>query len=302
MRFIKNNFLKFEILLICLMATTFTLVSQSSEKQSKSELSNLTAYNFGSFGRLAPIEQIKVLKVAGYKGIILNSQTREDSVNLNFFIKELRNDKQFNIHALMIRYNFNETEQVREKWKMWVDKIAGKNIELWVIFGKKLDGINDGFIESKLREIVKYAKSKKIKVILYPHSTCYIASAEEALPFVKKINDKNLQLAVHLCHEIRAGNGDRISTVFENVKPYIGAVTLAGTDSVADFSKPKLMDASTIKPIGQGNFDMKNFIEPLLKSDYKGKIGFINFKIEDDPEIYLKSSIIEWNKQYSIYN
>jgi sugar phosphate isomerase/epimerase len=202
----------------------------------------------------------------------------------------------------MIRYNFNEAEKVRERWKMWVDKIAGKNIELWVIFGKKMDGINDEYIEAKLREIVNYAKTKKVKVILYPHSYCYIASAEGALPFVKKINDKNLQLAVHLCHEIRAGNGARMNDVFENVKPYIGAVTLAGTDSVADFSKPKLMDASTIKPIGQGNFNMKNFIEPLLKSNYKGKVGFINFKIEEDPETYLKSSMLEWVKQYTIYN
>ncbi len=277
------------------------MASQSIKKTCKPEL-KLTAYNFGSLGRLVPTEQIKVLKNTGYRGLILNSQTKEDSVNLNIFINELRNDKQFNIHALMIRYNFNEAEKVRERWKMWVDKIAGKNIELWVIFGKKMDGINDEYIEVRLREIVKYAKTKKVKVVLYPHSYCYIASAEEALPFVKKINDKNLQLAVHLCHEIRAGNGARMNDVFENVKPYIGAVTLAGTDSVADFSKPKLMDASTIKPIGQGNFNMKNFIEPLLKSNYKGKVGFINFKIEEDPETYLKSSMLEWVKQYTIYN
>jgi sugar phosphate isomerase/epimerase len=301
MRLKRNIFFKLEILLICLIVTTFAVASQSIKKTCKPEL-KLTAYNFGSLGRLVPTEQIKVLKNTGYRGLILNSQTKEDSINLNIFINELRNDKQFNIHALMIRYNFNEAEKVRERWKMWVDKIAGKNIELWVIFGKKMDGINDEYIEVRLREIVKYAKTKKVKVVLYPHSYCYIASAEEALPFVKKINDKNLQLAVHLCHEIRAGNGARMNDVFENVKPYIGAVTLAGTDSVADFSKPKLMDASTIKPIGQGNFNMKNFIEPLLKSNYKGKVGFINFKIEEDPETYLKSSMLEWVKQYTIYN
>jgi len=291
----------YSILILCifLLNVTDILAKKTNCKQINVQL---TAYNFGSLGKLGPIQQINVLKNAGYKGLILNSQTKEDSVNLNIFIKELRNDKQFNIHALMIRYNFNEAVQVRENWKMWVNKIAGKNIELWVIFGKKMDGINDIFIESKLREIVNYAKTKKVKVILYPHSYCYIVSAEEALPFVQKINDKNLQLAVHLCHEIRAGNGARINAVFENVKHYIGAVTLAGTDSVADFSKPKLMDTSTIKPIGQGNFNMKNFIEPLLKSNYKGKVGFINFKIEEDPETYLKSSMLEWKKQYTIYN
>ena len=146
----------------------------------------------------------------------------------------------------------------------------------------------------KEKEVVEYAKKKKVLVILYPHSNCYIASAEAALPFVLKINDSNLKLAVHLCHEIRAGNGSRMNEVFENVKNYIGAVTMAGTDSVADFSKPYLMDKSTIKPIGQGNFNMINFIEPLLKSKYKGLVGFINFKIEDTPEEYLKNSMNFW--------
>lgn len=283
----------FKILLVCMIATVCKVDGQVYLSKSKSDFP-LVAYNFGSLGKLSALEQIQVLKYTGYKGLILNSQTAEDSVNLPVFINELRHDKQFNIHALMVRYNFNDAEHVRESWKMWVDRIAGKNIELWVIFGKKWTGYDDVFIELKLKEIVNYAKRKKVKVILYPHSNCYIASAEEALPFVKKINDKNLRLAVHLCHEIRAGNGARMDAVFENVKPYIGAVTVAGTDSVADYSKPRLMDSSTIKPIGQGNYDLMHFVQPLRKSDYKGKVGFINFKIDDDPEAYLRSSMMEW--------
>ena len=121
-----------------------------------------------------------------------------------------KNDKHFKIHAVMVRYNFTDPIQNREGWRFIVDKIANKGIELWVIFGKKADGITDSFIETKLKEVVEYAKAKQVKVILYPHSNCYVASAEEALPFVQKINDQNLQLAVHLCHEIRAGNGSRM--------------------------------------------------------------------------------------------
>jgi len=82
--------------------------------------------------------------------------------------------------------------------------------------------------------------------------------------------------------------------VFDRVKDRIGAVTLAGTDSVADFSAPKLMDSSTIKPLGQGNYDLDRFIGPLLKSGYKGSVGFINFKIEEEPENYLDDSMKIW--------
>ena len=290
----QNSFVNTLIITILLFFNSNVAFVHSASQIDKKF--DLVAYNFGSLGKLASLDQIAVLKRTGYKGIILNSETKVDSANLKMLLKELKNDNHFKIHAVMVRYNFSDSLQKREGWKTIIDRITNKRIELWFIFGKKTEGITDSFIEVKLKEVVEYAKAKQVKVILYPHSNCYIASAEEALPFVKKINDPNLKLAVHLCHEIRAGNGARMSKVFENVKQYIGAVTLAGTDSVADFSKPKLMDASTIKPIGQGNFNMANFIEPLRKSGYKGKVGFINFKIEDDPETYLKSSMLEWKK------
>ncbi len=284
------------IVWIAILFFVLTANNNTLAQDTKHRVNELSAYNFGSLGKLAPLDQIKILKKTGYKGIILNSQTKTDTLNLDVFLAALKKDKHFKIHAVMIRYDFTDSIQKREGWKIILDKIEKQNIELWVIFGKRTNGANDGFIESKLKEIVDFAKTKKVKVILYPHSNCYIASAEEAMPFVQKINDPNLQLAVHLCHEIRAGNGGRLSTVFENVKQYIGAVTLAGTDSVADFSKPKLMDSSTIKPIGNGNFNMTKFIEPLRKSGYKGMVGFINFKIDEDPVSYLKSSMQEWKK------
>ena len=292
----------FKAFTLYLLFLSFALVVNGQSKHKKTRMHELSAYNFGSLGKLTPLDQLAILKKTGYKGIILNSQTKTDTLNLDIFLDALRKSKNFNIHAVMVRYDFNDPIQKREGWRIIVDRIASKGIELWVIFGKKANGFTDSFIETKLKEVVEYAKAKQVKVILYPHSNCYIASAEEALPFVQKINDPNLRLAVHLCHEIRAGNGARMNQVFEHVKGYIGAVTLAGTDSVADFSKPFLMDKSTIKPIGQGNFDMVNFIAPLRKSGYKGIVGFINFKIEEEPKTYLKSSMLEWKKQFLIYD
>lgn len=292
--FNKSSFLKTLIISSWLLFNVAEGYTQSTYKANRKF--ELVVYNFGSLGELSPLNQIALLKKAGYKGIILNSESNADSSNLNVFLDELRNDKQFKIHAVMARYNFTDPLQKREGWKTIIDRIAHKGIELWFVFGKKTDGITDSFIEAKLKEVVEYSKAKQVSVILYPHSNCYIASSESALPFVKKINDTNLKLAVHLCHEIRAGNGSRINEVFEHVKNYIGAVTVSGTDSVADFSKPILMDNSTIKPIGQGNFNMNYFIEALRKSQYKGYVGFINFKIEDKPEEYLWNSIQVWRK------
>lgn len=291
----KNHFKAFVIQLMC-WSLIFNVAAQQGNCFRETIIPELAAYNFGSLGELTPSEQLALLTKTGYKGIILNSESKKDSVQLDMFLNELNERNDFRIHAVMVRYNFSDPLLKKEGWKNIVNKLAGKGIELWFIFGKATEGITDDFIEMKLREVLEYSKIRNVKVILYPHSKCYLSSAEEALPFVQKINDPDLKLAVHLCHEIRAGNGSRMNEVFQKVKYHTGAVTVAGTDSVADTSKPLLYDKSTIKPIGQGNYNIQNFIQALRMSGYRGMVGFINFKIEEEPEIYLESSMSMWRR------
>ncbi len=293
----KNGYFKLLLVLIPLqLLLLFVKVEGAKKNNCPPSKWALTAYNFGGLEKFTPEEQINLLNKKGYKGIILRGATEGNVQNLDAFIQESDEIKDFHIQAVFVRYNFTDSENDKNRWKKVVDIISEKNIQLWFIFGKKVEGITDDFIELKLREVVSYATNNKVEVILYPHSKCYIESAEEALPFVEKINHPNLNLAFHLYHEIRAGNGSRIDEVFESVKNKLGAVTMAGTDSVADFSKPKAMDNSTIKPLGEGNFDMNQFINPLRKSGYIGMVGFMNFKIDGDPEVYLKRSKTEWEK------
>lgn len=293
----KNSYLKLLIVLISLQLLFLHAKIENLEKK-ENILSKwqLTAYNFGGLENLKPEEQINLLNNTGYKGIILRGATEENVQNLDRFIIEAEKIEDFNIQSVFVRYNFQDSETDQNRWKSVVDKIAGTRTQLWVIFGKKTEGISDSFVVAKLKEITSYCSPKGVEVILYPHSKCYIESAEEALPFVEKINQANLKLAFHLYHEIRAGNGSRINEVFANVQNWIGAVTIAGTDSVADFSSPLAMDKSTVKPIGQGNFEMKQFSEPLLLSGYLGAVGFMNFKIDEEPQVYLETSMREWEK------
>jgi sugar phosphate isomerase/epimerase len=285
MKSIKHFAALFLVLLVS------TSANDTSKKQNKTSQFTFAAYTFGSFGKLNPESQTALLARLGYKGIILKSETESDFQSLNQYIEEAAKYKGFKVEAIFERYNFTDSTARRERWMKVVDKIAGTQTQLWIIFGKKVEGITDDFIERKLREIVTYSSPKGVQVVLYPHSYCYIASAEDAIPFIERINHPNLTLAVHLCHEIRAGNGARMDQVFDRVKGRIGAVTLAGTDSIADFSAPIRMDASTIKPLDQGNYNLNLFVKPMLKSGYKGSVGFINFKIEDDPETYLAASL-----------
>ena len=255
----------------------------------------VTSYNFGGLEKLPPKDQVNLLHRFGYDGIILKCATKEDFQNLDRHIQAAERKEDFRIDAVFERYNFKDPAQRRERWKKVVDKISGKKIQLWVIFGKKTQGVNDAFIERKLREIVAYAAPKGVEVILYPHSSCYIESAEEALPFVDKINHPNLKLAFHLYHEIRAKNGSRLDEVMKRVQHRLGAVTLAGTDRAADYTSSRTRDTSTIKPLGQGDYDLKEFVKILKSSGYKGSVGLMNFKLPEAPKKYLPRSVKLWN-------
>lgn len=253
-------------------------------------------YNFGGLEKYSPEEQVGLVSNIGYNGMAIYATTAEDVEKIPRFIYASARKKNFKIYAVFVRYNFQDSEIDRNRWKDVIKKIEGKGINLWFIFGEKRTGVTDLNIETVLKEVVDTASLHGVPVTLYPHSLCYIASAEQALPFVKKMNNPNLKLAVHLCHEIRAGNGARISDVIKKVKGYISFATLSGTDSTADFSSLYRMDTTTIKPLDRGNYDVKKFLRALKSVHYNGPIGFINFKINEEPKDYLSRSLVAWNK------
>lgn len=256
-------------------------------------------YNFGGLENYTPRKQIEVLHQSNFDGICLQMAKTNHVQNLDSFIIIADELPNFKIYAAFIRFNFNDNEDDKSRWRTVVDKIAGKGIDLWVIFGKPETEVGDEQVEVFLREIVEYAADKKVTVTLYPHSHCYFYSAEQALPMVKKINHPNLGLAVHTCHELRAGNGHRLDEVVLNVQDYLRFVTIAGADEEVDRTSPRTMDKSTLKSLRNNNFDFSPFVKSLKQIKYKGSVGFINFKVDDAgevPEKYLPESRKEWRK------
>ncbi|MEQ9303529.1 MAG: TIM barrel protein [Marinoscillum sp.] len=272
--------------MLCLSVVTSCVEKKMPGKSHKWQISS---YNFGGIQEVTVEEQVALLRQSGYDGLILRVATPANFQMLPDFLAEADKYEDFQIHAVFVRYNFEDTV-MRERWIEVMDQIANKRIQLWVIFGKKMEGYDEIFIENKLLEINVYALERGVEVILYPHSSTYYESVDEALPMVKQINSPNLKTAVHLYHEIRAGNGHRIHEVLQNSSGKLGAVTLAGADSVADFSSPLARDTSTIKPLGRGTFDVKGFVKALHQLEYRGVIGVMNFSIREDPGDYLPRS------------
>ena len=259
------------------------------------------AYNFGGLQDYSPSEQIKILKGYGYDGITLQMAKEKYVEKLNVFIDLVADTENFKIYSVFVRYNFDQSEEDRNRWKEVVNMISGKGIDLWFIFGKPVDGVDDEQVEGILRNVTTYADSRNVPVTLYPHSWCYFDTAEKSLPMIKKINHPNLKLALHTCHELKAGNAGRLAEVVDNVKDYLSFVTIAGASKEIDMSSRKRMDATSIQPLEDGEYDFTPFLKALKDAEFKGPVGYINFKFDKLPEEYLPESLAEWERLKTLY-
>ena len=285
-----------------LVLVLFLSIILSSCTENNQENNPFFVYNFGGLEKLTPKEQIAYLHTMGYNGISLRMAKAEHVDDMPAFLSEAALYPDFNIYSAFVRYNFQDDEVDKNRWREVVDLIEDKDIALWFIFGRPKEGVDEQQVEDILREVVAYATKKNVPVTLYPHDKCFYYTAEQALPVVKRISHPNLKLALHLCHEMKAGNVNRLDEVVSNVHEYISFVTLSGTDKVVDRSTPRSVDRSTIKPLNKGNFDIYKVIEPLKKVGYKGPVGFINFNIDKDYPMddYLLESLNKW-KELSKY-
>lgn len=101
-------------------------------------------------------------------------------------------------------------------------------------------------------------------------------------------------LAVHLCHELAAGNWNRIGEVVANVAPYIKAVSISGASESEQADNSLPLWYWGIKPLNQGTYNYTSFFQALYDNGYVGPILIHTWGIKSnfnlDPEDYLPES------------
>lgn len=122
-----------------------------------------------------------------------------------------------------------------------------------------------------------------MQVCLYPHDgeIHTYHTAEEALVYLKKAERPNLGLSVHLCHELRGGNGNRLAEIITKVGPYIKLASISGANQAVTPGNPDWSD--TIKPLSEGDFDTSVFLRALKSSGYRGPVVLHTFGLEKRP-------------------
>lgn len=288
-----KNVIKGLLLLACLLVVFNTLAQNDTKKK----IRGLYTYDFGGLEKMEVESIFELLTTLNYSGIVVNGRSDSSLEKLDKYLElSEKNGGDFKIYAAYLAHRFDKYGFSDEDHRKAIDHIEGKGIDLWVwCKDRKQDGsVTDEKVEHWIMGIVEYAASKKVKVILYAHYNTYYPTALDALELVEKINSPFLGLSINLSHELRSDKGPILAETFKKTKNHISTIILSGSNIELDRTSPTTMNTSTVMSLEKSEYDLIPFMKLTKKYGSEVPLGFINFKMTDDPKDYLKNTMDRW--------
>jgi sugar phosphate isomerase/epimerase len=243
-----------------------------------------------------PAEKIHSIDDCAFDGIAMWMNSPKDLEKFLAYQKAKPSTKLF---AALLHLHADKPADVnREHLAKVAKKLAAENGKFWLIVsGSKSE---EQQILTLIRSVAEIAAAEKVGLSLYPHDGHAIETAEEALVYLKKAALPNLTISVHQCHELRAGNIDRLDAVVKAVLPHLDLVTLCGSDRKTNDDSKDWSDA--IKPLGEGDYDPKEFLRVLKKYNFQGPIILHTHGLTKKPASHHKTSFDLYQKMASEVN
>ena len=157
---------------------------------------------------------------------------------------------------------------------------------------KSSDPAGDAIAVTGLRELADACAAHGLRVALYPHVNMWLHRIEDALRLVRQVNRPNLGVTFNLCHALMDHAEERIPALLEAAAPYLYVVTINGAES-----RPAKPDGSnSIKPLGQGSYDVGIVLGKLRTLGFTGPIGLQCFNLKGDPGRMLPDAMESWRR------
>ena len=233
-------------------------------------------------GQWLPPQQARVLKELSYDGISYN-ETIDITNRLEAFRATGLKIFALYVHGFMdkaVRYEPGLTNAIR--------LLKGTDTMIWLTI-REMPGQHDDEAVRLVQEVADLAGESGLRVALYPHIGFYVATAEDALRIVNRADRTNVGVSVNLCHELMAGNGDRLESIVKACAPRLLFVSINGADHGTSIEQ-------TIKVLDEGDYDVRGFVNILDRAGYKGPIGLQCYNLKGDPEANLKRSMAVWRR------
>ena len=268
------------VLGLCLLATTATAADVPAPAH---PVNPFFAFDNGVGHNLnwSPAQQAAVLKKLGYDGIGYTGTENFTERQKAFQAQGLK------IFNLYVPCYVDKPEPYDPQLKAALQQLQGTGMCLWLTVQGQ--STNDARAVCIVREIADEAAAAGVRVALYPHKGFFVPTAEDALRILQQVDRPNVGVTINLCHELMAGNADRIAGIIKTCAPHLFFVSINGADYSGGWDK-------LIRPLDEGNFDVAGFLKLLGAAGYAGPIGLQCYNLKGDPEENLKRSINAWHQ------
>jgi sugar phosphate isomerase/epimerase len=229
----------------------------------------------------APEKQAAVLKELGYAGIGYTGVDDLAARQAAFQSAGLR------IFSLYVAAHVDRPDPFTPRLMEALPRLAGTGTQLWLTVNGKSP--NDERAVALVRELADAAARHGVRVVLYPHKGFFVATADDALRILEQVQRPNVGLTINLCHELAAGNADRMGDLAKICAPHLELVSINGADRSGGWNE-------LIRPLDEGAFDVAAFLRQLDQAGYRGPIGLQCYNLKGDPEALLRRSIAAWRK------
>jgi sugar phosphate isomerase/epimerase len=170
--------------------------------------------------------------------------------------------------------------------------LKGRDVQFALLMNglKPSDPAGDARAVEILRELGDAAAPVGAEIILYPHTANWLESVEDAFRVAEKTDRPNVNMMFNLCHWLRVSKEREYKPLLKRVLPRLKAVSINGADTF----DPQPGWARYIQPLGQGSFDVLEFVRTLQRLGYSGPIGLQCYGIPGDARDHLAKSMTAW--------
>ena len=235
----------------------------------------------GREAKWSPEQQADLLVRFGYAGIGYSGVTDLAARQAAFRAKGLK------IFNLYVAVHVDRPVAYDPEITAVLPQLAGTGTALWLTVQGRSP--NDARAVTLVRELADSASKHGVTIALYPHKGFFIATAEDALRILPRINRANVGLTINLCHELAAGHAERMDAIVQACAKHLLLVSINGADRTGGW--PEL-----IRPLGEGNFDVAHFLTSLDRIGYTGPIGLQCYNLKALPEEHLAKSMATWRR------
>ena len=150
------------------------------------------------------------------------------------------------------------------------------------------DATRDDKALAVLPALLRDADATGVEIALYPHSGFWLETTDDAKRLCTKLPHLRLGVCFNLCHFLRTSDETDPTPLLGRCGSRLFAVTVNGADLDGQDWR------TLIRPLDEGDFDLRHFLATLDTLHFAGPVGLQGFGITTPARTHLARSMTAW--------